>query len=52
MEVNINSLVPIEKALNETESVFETVDDIESSDFKRYKPAYILMKYEESVEAS
>lgn len=52
MEININSLVPIEKALNEVESVFKTVDDIgKVVILKDNKPAYILMKYEEGVEA-
>ncbi len=37
MEININSLVPIDLALNEGKSVFKTVDDRyrENSNFKR-----------------
>lgn len=51
MEININSLVSIEKAMNEAEAVFKTVDDIgKVIILKDNKPAYILLKYEESTE--
>lgn len=51
MEIYINSLIPIEKALNEAKDVFKTVDDIgKVVILKDNKPAYILLKYEESTE--
>lgn len=51
MEININSLVSIEKAMNEAESVFKTVDNIgKVIILKDNKPAYILLKYEENAE--
>lgn len=51
MEININGLVPIEKALNETKSVFNTVDDMgKVVILKDNKPVYILIKYDENVE--
>lgn len=51
MEININSLVSIEKALNNVDGVFEIVDDIgKVIILKDNKPAYIISKYEESVE--
>lgn len=51
MEISINSLVPIEKAMNEAETVFKTVDEIgKVIILKDNKPAYILLKYEENIE--
>lgn len=51
MEININSLISIEKAMNEAEVVFKTVDDIgKVIILKDNKPAYILLKYEENTE--
>lgn len=51
MEISINSLVSIEKAINEAEAVFKTVDEIgKVIVLKDNKPAYILLKYEENVE--
>ena len=51
MEININGLVPIEKALNETKLVFNTVDYMgKVVILKDNKPVYILIKYDENVE--
>ncbi|GAA0109234.1 hypothetical protein [Clostridium tertium] len=51
MEININSLVSIEKALNNVDGVFEIVDDVgKVIILKDNKPAYIISKYEESTE--
>lgn len=51
MEISINSLVSIEKAINEAEAVFKTVDEIgKVIVLKDNKPCYILLKYEENVE--
>lgn len=51
MEISINSLVSIEKAINEAEVVFKTVDEIgKVIVLMDNKPAYILLKYEENVE--
>ena len=51
MEININSLVSIEKALNNVDGVFEIVDDMgKVIILKDNKPAYIISKYEESTE--
>lgn len=51
MEISINSLIPIEKALNDAESVFKTVDNIgKVVILKDNRPTYILLKYEENVE--
>jgi antitoxin Phd len=51
MEININSLISIEKALNNTDDVFRIVDDMgKVIILKDNKPAYILSKYEESTE--
>lgn len=51
MEININSLVSIEKALNNVDGVFEIVDDMgKVIILKDNKPAYIISKYEESAE--
>ncbi|NCB51158.1 MAG: hypothetical protein EOM54_04655 [Clostridia bacterium] len=51
MEISINSLIPIEKAMNEAEVVFKTVDEIgKVIILKDNKPAYILLKYEENIE--
>lgn len=51
MEISINSLVSIEKAINEAEAVFKTVDEIgKVIILKDNNPAYILLKYEENVE--
>lgn len=51
MEISINSLVSIEKAINEAEAVFKTVDEIgKVIVLKDNKPSYILLKYEENVE--
>lgn len=51
MEININSLVSIEKALNNVDEVFEIVDDMgKVIILKDNKPAYIISKYEESSE--
>lgn len=51
MEFNIKSLISIEKAKNETQSVFEIVDEIgKVIILKENKPAYILLKYQENVE--
>ena len=47
MEININSLVSIEKALNNVDGVFEIVDDVgKVIILKDNKPAYIISKYE------
>lgn len=47
MEININSLVSIERVLKETEAVFTTVDEIgKVIVLKNNEPAYILLKYE------
>ncbi len=51
MEISINSLVSIEKAINEAEAVFKTVDEIgKVIVLKDNKPCYILLKYEENGE--
>ena len=51
MEININSLVSIEKALNNVDEVFKFVDDIgKVIVLKDNKPAYIISKYEEVAE--
>lgn len=51
MEININGLIPIEKILNEVNSVFDIVDNLgKVMILKDNRPAYILLKYEESVE--
>ena len=51
MEININSLVSIEKAMNEAVAVFKTVDDVgKVIILKDNKPAYIILKYEENTE--
>lgn len=51
MEIDINSLVSIEKALNNVDEVFEIVDDIgKVIILKDNKLAYIISKYEESTE--
>lgn len=51
MEINVNSLVSIENALNNVDGVFEIVDDIgKVIILKDNKPAYIISKYEESAE--
>ena len=45
MEININSLVSIEKAMNEAVAVFKTVDDVgKVIILKDNKPAYIILK--------
>lgn len=50
MEINVNALVPIERAVNDTKAVFETVDDIgKVIILKDNKPAYILLRYEENT---
>lgn len=51
MEINVNSLVSIEKALDNADEVFKIVDDIgKVIILKDNKPAYILYKCEESAE--
>lgn len=51
MDISINSLIPIEKVIYETEEVFAVVDDIgKVVILKDNKPAYILLKYEENAE--
>lgn len=51
MEVSINSLIPIEKAMNDAKAVFKTVDNIgKVVILKDNRPAYILLKYEENAE--
>lgn len=51
MEININSLIPIEKAINEIDAVFKIVDDIgKAIILKDNKPAYILLKYDVTAE--
>jgi antitoxin Phd len=51
MEISINSLVSIEKAINEAEAVFKSLDEIgRVIVLKDNKPAYVLLKYEENVE--
>lgn len=53
MEISINSLISIEKAINEAEAVFKTVDEIgKVIILKDNKPAYILLKYEENAEVT
>ncbi|QHA01055.1 MULTISPECIES: hypothetical protein [Dehalobacter] len=47
MEININSLVSIERVLKEAEAVFRTVDEIgKVIILENNEPAYILLKYE------
>ena len=50
MEIDINSLVSIDKALNNVDGVLEIVDDMgKVIILKDNKPAYIIYKYEESI---
>ena len=51
MEININSLVPIDEALNDVKIIFKIADDIgKAVILKDNKPAYILVKYEDGIE--
>lgn len=51
MEISINSLISIEKAVNDTKTMFKTVDSVRKVVIlKDNKPAYILLKYEENIE--
>jgi hypothetical protein len=47
MDINVNSLISIEKALKEAEAVFRTFDEFgKVLILKDNEPAYILLKYE------
>ena len=47
MEININNLIPFEKAINETIGVFELVEkNGRVVILKNNQPAYIIMKYD------
>lgn len=53
MEIKISSLMSIEKAMNEPETIFKTVEDIgKVIILKDNKPAYIILKYEENTEVT